>query len=176
MAVESGHFGLSVADDAARFVASQLTGASEQDLVGQRIVVLGQLSRRPFAVWDGSRPSVDPLRLCVLLLQRGGELVVLDRPRNRLLIERLLVLAAQTDGRVRGGCLLETDLSTAFRGAAAALLLPGWPVGRSLAWGALCGQMRSGGQLFDLRPGPCLERPAARGLQVWHLGSPGSSL
>jgi len=113
----------------------------------------------------------DAAQLCARLLQRGGQLLVLDQPRSRLLIETLLPLAVDGRGRWRGSCRLESDLAAACRDAAALLLLPGWRPPRSLRWNALAGRMRPQALLFDLRPAQLFERPLSCGLRVWWLGA-----
>lgn len=160
------------AREAAAFISSQLDGSGAAGLEGRRIAVLGLLASRSAGEPLGGvrRPEpLDGMALCAHLLERGARLVVLDRPRNRLLMERLLQLAADGRGRVRGSCQLEADLAGAFRDAAAALLLNGWRQERPVAWGGLRDRMQPGAQLFDLRSGGGLERAAACGLQTWHL-------
>jgi len=114
-------------------------------------------------LWD------ERVRLCVCLLRRGGTLVVLDCPRSRLLIEMLLPLAADGQGHWQGDCLVERDLSSACRDAAALLVLPGWRQPPTLTWRALAVRMRPPSLLFDLRPAAS-QPPESCGLRVWRLG------
>jgi hypothetical protein len=163
---------LSLGEQAAAFIATLLAGESGESLAGRRIVLLGSLPRRSFAdipplpgrfLWD------ERVRLCVCLLRRGGTLVVLDCPRSRLLIEMLLPLAADGQGHWQGDCLVERDLSSACRDAAALLVLPGWRQPPTLTWRALAVRMRPPSLLFDLRPAAS-QPPESCGLRVWRLG------
>lgn len=159
-------------EQAAALIASLLAGDSSDGFAGRRIVLLGSLPRRSFAVLSplpGRFIGDERLRLCVCLLRDGGTLVVQDCPRSRLLIEALLPLAADGHGHWRGGCLVERDLSSACRDADALLLLPDWRQPPSLPWRALAARMRPSALLVDLRPGgtPPLD---ACGLPVLRLG------
>lgn len=160
-------------DEAAAFVAAQLVGDACLGLAGQRIVLLGPLPRRSVSAlsrlqgrggWD------ERIRLCARLLMRGAQLVVLDCPRSRLQLETLLPLAADGDGRWQGDCLVERDLPSACRGAAALVLLPGWREPPSLSWKALASRMRPQALLFDLRTDAAQLPPPSSGLRVWWLG------
>ena len=161
------------AEHAAAFIASELGGPADSGLQGRRIVLLGSLPGRSGEACGTARlaPPGELLRLCALLLHAGAQLVVMDRPRSRLLIEALLPLADDGRGHWRGSCLLERDLSQACSQAAALVLLPGWQPGHALPWRALTQRMRPQPRLFDLGTGGCLQRPAALGLRVWHLGA-----
>ena len=164
--------------ETASFIANQIGRRSQAGsgaLQHRRLTVLG-LS--PDGHHGSSRyqrsprqRGLDEIRLCAQLLREGAQLVVLDRPRNRLLIETLLPLAADRDGRILGDIHLEANLSSAFWAADAVLLLPGWRPERPLAWGALASRLQPGAEVFDLRPGGACDRAAACGLRLWHLGS-----
>ena len=160
-------------EQAAAFIAAQLAGDFGASIQERRIVLLGSLPRPPVTAvcalpgrfaWD------ERVRLCARLLRSGVQLVLLDSPRSRLLIEALLPLAADGHGRWQGGCLLERDLSTACRDAAALLVLPGWRQPPSLPWRALAGRMRPQALMFDLRRDPAQPPPDASGLRVWRMG------
>lgn len=161
--------------ETASFITSQI-GERRSGVAGAlrhcRLTVLGLLPDRHSAPSRSPlQGGLDELRLCAQLLREGAQLVVLDRPRNRMLIETLLPLAADRDGRIRGCIRLEADLSSAFRAADAVLLLPGWRPERPLAWGTLADRLRPGAEVFDLRQGSHYERAASCGLRIWQLGS-----
>jgi len=140
----------------------------------RRIVVLGLVAGSPGgppAPTDGADGAVDGLELCATLLRDGLQLVVLDNPRSRLLIERLLALVCGVPGLRVGACELASALPAACQGAHALLLLPGWRADRRLPWGTLSQRLHPSAQVFDLRPDGCLAHPAARGLQTWRLGN-----
>lgn len=120
--------------------------------------------------------GVEGLVLLASLLRRGAALALLDRPLNRGLLESLLPLAATGQGPMAGRCLLEPDMASACLAADAVVLLPGWPDGLALAWTSLANRMRSGAEVFDLRPRSCLDALVASGLQAWRIGADGSPL
>lgn len=163
----------SAGEAAAAFIACQLSRPSFAGLEGQRIVLLGSFPRRLTgggALFASAAGADELVRLCTGLLRCGADLVMLDCPRSRLLIETLLPLAADWRGRWQGGCHLEPDLSSACREAMALLLLPGWRLPHSLPWRALAGRLRPQAQLFDLRPWDGLQQLEFSGVQVWRLG------
>lgn len=157
---------------AAAFIAAQLRPEAAEDRRRRRLVLLGL---RPPGRRDGSAAgglSLDgweELQLAATLLRGNLELVVLDRPLQRLVLETLLARAAAGAATVPGRCLLEADLPAAFRAADAVLLLPGWRPCRPLAWSVLARRMRAQAWVFDLHSGTDLERAAACGLQTWRL-------
>lgn len=164
---------------AAAFIATQLRPEDPRDRRPRRLVLLGLRPplRRVGADGDAQRPDgCEELQLAATLLRSDLELVVLDRPLQRLVLETLLARAADATGAVRGRCLLEADLAAAFRAADAVLLLPGWRDQRPLAWSVLAGRMRAQAWVFDLRPQARLERAAASGLQTWRLLRAGDGL
>lgn len=162
-----------VVEEAAGFIVAQLEPQPGAGLSDQPIVLLGSLPGCGATSPSPARPPAprQAAQLCARLLQRGGQLVVLDRPRSRLWIEALLLLAMEGQGRCRGGCRLENDLALACRDAAALLVLPGWQPPDSLRWSSLASRMRPQALLFDLRSGPQLQRPLASGMRVWWLGA-----
>jgi hypothetical protein len=157
---------------AAAFIAAQLRPEAAEDRRRRRLVLLGL---RPPVRRDGSAAAGqlldggEELQLAATLLRRNLELVVLDRPLQRLVLETLLARAAAGSVTVPGRCLLEADLPAAFLAADAVLLLPGWRPCRPLAWSVLARRMRAQAWVFDLRSGTDLERAAACGLQTWRL-------
>jgi hypothetical protein len=157
----------------AAFIAGQVAGPLPVR-GSRRIVVLGLTASPlpgPLAPAEGADGAVDGMGLCAALLRDGLQLVVLDSPRSRLLIERLLARVTGAAGLGVGACELAAALSDACQGAHGLLLLPGWRADRPLPWGTLCQRLHPSAQVFDLRQDGCLARPAARGLQTWRLGS-----
>ena len=164
---------------AAAFIASQLRPEDPSDRRMRRLVLLGlrpPLRRGAGCPAAQQLDGCEELQLAATLLRAELELVVLDRPLQRLVLETLLAWAAAGAGAVRGRCLLEGDLAAAFRAADAVLLLPGWRPHRPLAWSVLAGRMRAQAWVFDLRPQAGLERAAASGLQTWRVLRAGSGL
>jgi len=151
--------------DAAPFIRSQLMGLRDRSLQGRRIVILGLTPLRH----RDPRQSAAGLDLCRDLLGQGARLVILDRPQNLVVLTSLLAMSNQSGG-IPGSCELESDVTCAFRNAAAVVLLPGFRHSRPLAWRALACSMQSPGWVFDLRPDGDLSRAAASGLQTWQLG------
>lgn len=150
--------------DLAAFIRSQLAGLRSTDLAGRRLVILGLAPQR--AVSPAVQEEI--LALCHRLVCDGARLVIPDRPRSRIALSRLL--QQRRSGEVfRGTCELAVDPGQACRGADAVLLLPGWCPERPLTWRALAAAMRPPGWVFDLRQEPDLRRPAACGLETWHL-------
>jgi hypothetical protein len=150
--------------DLAAFIRSQLAGLSSTDLAGRRLVILGLAPQR--AVSPALQEEI--LALCHRLVCDGARLVIPDRPRSRIALSRLL--QQRRSGEViRGTCELAVDPGQACRGADAVLLLPGWCPERPLTWRSLASAMRPPGWVFDLRQEPDLRRPAACGLETWHL-------
>ncbi|MFM7085547.1 MAG: hypothetical protein ACKOXO_00900 [Cyanobium sp.] len=174
----SVEFPLSCTAEAAAFIAAQIGSRDAGEggaLRHSRLAVLGLQNepghRRAASCRTALQRGFDDLLLCAQLLRSGAQLVVLDRPRNRMLIEVLLPLAQERNHRLAGSIELERDLSSACRAADGVLLLPGWRSERLLAWGVLADRLRPGAQVFDLRPDGHSPRALSSGLRIWHLGS-----
>lgn len=175
---QSVEFPLSCTAEAAAFITDQIGARDAVDggvLRHCRLAVLGLQSEpgngHPRPCRTVLQRGFDDLRLCAQLLRHGAQLVVLDRPRNRMLIEVLLPLAQDRNHHIAGSIQLERDLSSACRAADGVLLLPGWRSERPLAWGVLADRLRPGAQVFDLRPDGHSPRALSSGLRIWHLGS-----
>jgi UDPglucose 6-dehydrogenase len=150
--------------DLAAFIRSQLAGLAATDLIDRRLVILGLAPQRTVSPTE----LEESLGLCHRLVCDGARLVIPDRPRSRIALSRLL--QQRRSGEVlRGTCELVNDPGQACRGADAVLLLPGWSPERPLTWRSLAAAMRPPGWLFDLRQDADLSRPAAAGLETWHL-------
>ena len=159
----------------AAFIAGRLAPPGGNGLGDRRLVILGLAPQRPVP----AALQAEILALCHRLVCDGARLVIPDRPRSRIALSRLLQCGGPQEV-LHGTCELAGDPGRACRGADAVLLLPGWQPQRPLPWRPLAGSMRPPGWVFDLRQEAELSRPAACGLETWHLplvgGAPGAAL